>query len=239
MAAFFGALVASAAQAQLARSFADYTPQVEAARIGEDEAPVIDGSLRDPAWATAAPIEDFYQIEPTEGAPPSQPARAYVMYDARNLYVGVYVYDDEPRRIRRNLLERDPPIQDDDAIRIIIDSFGTFRDGYFFATNPNGARSDALIENDNVFRDELDTVWNAAARVAEDGWVAEFRIPFQSNSFDASLDAWNFQIVRTIRRANEEIRWANIDRTRIGVVLTHDDLAGEATNIASPNMSWI
>ncbi|GAB4522187.1 MAG: hypothetical protein Kow00133_09570 [Amphiplicatus sp.] len=215
------ALAAGTAQAQDATAPGVYTPRVEAARIERDAAPVIDGDLNDPAWVQAAVIEKFYQVEPAEGAPPSQPTRAYVMYDARNLYVGVYAYDSEPERIYRSLLERDPPIQDDDAVRIIIDSFGTFRDGYFFATNPNGARNDALIENNGVFRDEWDTVWDVAARVVEDGWIAEFRIPFQSISFDASLDAWGFQIVRTIRRDNEEIRWSNIDRTRSRIDLTN------------------
>lgn len=215
------ALAAETAQARDGTAPVADAPRIEAARIERDAAPVIDGDLNDPAWAQAAVIEEFYQVEPAEGAPPSHPTRAYVMYDERNLYVGVYAYDSAPARIYRNLLERDPPIQDDDAVRIIIDSFGTFRDGYFFATNPNGVRNDALIENNSVFRDEWDTVWDVAARVVEDGWIAEFQIPFQSLSFDASLDAWGFQIVRTIRRNNEEIRWSNIDRTRSRIDLTN------------------
>lgn len=44
--------------------------------------------------------------------------------------------------------------------------------------------------------------------------MAEFAIPFQSISFDASLDDWGLQIVRTIRHKEEHIRWASIDRTR-------------------------
>ncbi|MEQ8750906.1 MAG: carbohydrate binding family 9 domain-containing protein [Amphiplicatus sp.] len=201
--------------------FAGYTPRFEAVRISEEEAPRIDGDLDDPAWAKAAVIDAFYQIEPVEGAAPSQPTRAYVMYDARNLYVAIYAYDNEPDKLTRKLLERDPPIQDDDAVRVIIDSFGTFRDGYFFATNPNGAINDALVENNTTFRDTWNTIWDVKTRIADDGWIAEFVIPFQSISFDASLDEWGFQIVRTIRRNNEEIRWSNIDRSRNRIDLTN------------------
>jgi len=205
----------------LAQPPANYTPRVEAVRIDKSEAPKIDGDLSDPVWQKANVIETFYQVEPVEGGAPSQETKAYILYDQTTLYVGVYAYDTEPDAIRRSLLERDPPIQDDDAVRIIIDSYGTFRDGYFFATNANGARSDALVENNSNFRDEWNTIWNVKASVVEDGWIAEFAIPFQSISFDSSIDDWGFQIVRTIRRVNEEVRWSNIDRSRNRIDLTN------------------
>lgn len=214
-------LGAAGARAEPPADFATYTPRIAAPRIERSEAPIIDGDLSDPAWAKAAVIEEFYQVLPIEGGAPSQPTRAMIMYDERTLYVAIYAFDSEPGKITRNLLERDPPLQDDDGVRIYIDSFGTFRDGYFFATNPNGAKNDALIENNSNFRDTWNTIWDVDAKVVEDGWIAEFAIPFQSISFDASLDEWGLQIVRTIRRNNEEIRWSNIDRSRGRIDLTN------------------
>lgn len=227
------ALAAAPAAAQAPENFAGYTPRFEAVRIADDEAPRIDGDLGDAAWSKAAVIDAFYQVEPTEGAAPSQPTRAYVMYDSKHLYVAIYSFDSEPDNITHKLLERDPPIQDDDAVRIIIDSFGTFRDGYFFATNPNGAINDALVENNNTFRDTWNTIWNVKTKIVDDGWIAEFVIPFQSISFDASLDDWGFQIVRTIRRNNEEIRWSNIDRSRGRIDLTNPGRVSGIKNVKS------
>ena len=83
--------------------FAAYTPRFEAPRISREEAPAIDGDLSDPVWAKAAVIDRFYQVTPAEGGTPSQPTRAYVMYDDRNLYVGVYNYDAEPEKIVRTV----------------------------------------------------------------------------------------------------------------------------------------
>jgi len=202
------------------RNFETYVPRVVAPRISDEAAPVIDGDLSDLAWLEAAVIEEFYQVEPVAGAAPSQPTRAYIMYDEKTLYVGVYAYDSEPHLIRRSQLQRDPQLRDDDGVRILIDSFGTFRDSFFFGLNPNGARSDALTENGNTFRQEWDTIWRGKARVVEDGWIAEFAIPFQSFSFDAALDEWNFQIIRTVQRDNEEIRWSNIVRSRGRIDMT-------------------
>lgn len=203
------------------KDFSQYTPRTTAVRISRENGPVIDGDLSDAAWAQAQPIEQFYQVEPVEGAAPSQPTRAYVIYDEKNLYIGVYAYDSEPDKIRRSQMQRDPALQDDDGIRILIDPFGSFRDSYFFGVNPNGARNDALVENNNNFRDEWNTIWRAKARVVEDGWIAEIAIPFQSISFDRALSEWNFQIIRTIRRENEEIRWSNIDQNRGRIDVTN------------------
>ena len=205
----------------LPKDFSTYKPTAVAVPIAAADAPEIDGDLSDPVWARARPIDRFYQVQPIDGAPAGQRTRAFIVYDERNLYVAIYSYDDEPAKIRRALMERDAPIEDDDGVRIILDPLGTRRDGYFFATNPNGMRLDALVENNQNFREEWDTVWNVAASVVEDGWVAEFQIPFQSIAFDGSLEAWNFQIVRVVRRTNEEIRWSNIDQTRRRTDLTN------------------
>ncbi|MFZ5616816.1 MAG: carbohydrate binding family 9 domain-containing protein [Pseudomonadota bacterium] len=221
--AIAAALLAGAPSAGAAEAidFSVYTPRLTATRISSDEAPKIDADLSDPAWAKAAVVDQFYQVEPVEGGTPSQPTRALIMYDEKTLYVGFHLYDSEPEKIRRNLLERDAQLRDDDGIRIMIDSFGTFRDGFFFATNANGARIDALLENNATFRPEWNTIWNVKARVVEDGWIAEFAIPFRSISFDGTLDEWGLQLTRTIRRTNEEIRWSNIDRSRDRIDLTN------------------
>ncbi len=192
--------------------FARYIPRATALHISSADAPKIDGDLSDVVWARAEPIDQFYQVQPVEGATPSEPTRAYILYDEKNLYIGVYAYDSNPEGIRRSQMQRDPALQDDDSIKIVIDSFGSFRDGYFFGVNPNGARRDALIENNNGFRDEWNTIWRAKTSIVDDGWIVEIAIPFQSISFDSSLEEWNLQISRLIRRHNEDVRWSNIDQ---------------------------
>lgn len=202
------------------RDFTTYTPEAMAVRIDASEAPTIDGDFSDAVWSRAQRISEFYQVEPVNGVAPTQETNAYILYDDKHLYVAIYAYDTEPDKIRRAQMQRDPGLSDEDAVRIFIDSYGTFRDSYFFGMNANGARSDALTENGADFRDQWNAIWRGRASVVEDGWVAEFAIPFQSISFDPGLDAWNFQILRTIRRNNEEIRWSNIDQNRPRIDLT-------------------
>ncbi|MBI1394172.1 MAG: hypothetical protein GC152_15690 [Alphaproteobacteria bacterium] len=201
--------------------FATYRPRLELTRIDSSDAPKIDGRIEEEVWARAAQTEAFYQVEPANGAEPSQRTRAYVMYDDRNLYVAYYCFDTNPELIRRALMERDAQLRDDDGARVFIDSFSSRRDGYAFGTNPNGVRVDGLIENNVTFRGEWDAIWNVAAQVVEDGWTAEFQIPFQSISFDPNQPDWNVQLIRVIRRNNEELRWSNVDQTRGRVDFTN------------------
>lgn len=201
--------------------FQSYFPRMEAVRIDDGEAPTIDGDLSDPAWSRAATTEAFYQVEPNQGAEPTERTRAYLMYDRETLYVGFHLYDSEPDKITAKLMARDAQLRNEDSIRVMLDPFGTFRDGFFFGTNANGARVDALIENSSAIRTEWNTIWNVSAKIVEDGWVAEFAIPFRSISVDSALSEWGLQFLRFVPRKNEETRWSNIDRTRDRIDLTN------------------
>jgi hypothetical protein len=211
--------------------FQTYYPRMEAVRIDDAEAPKIDGDLSDRAWAKAATTDAFYQVLPVEGAPPSEKTRAYLMYDSENLYVGFHLYDSEPGKITAKLLARDSQLRNEDSIRVMLDPFGTFRDGFFFGTNPNGARVDALIENSSAIRVEWNTIWDVKAKIVADGWIAEYAIPFRSISVDPSLKEWGLQFLRFIPRKNEEMRWSNIDRTRDRIDLTNPGRLSGVENV--------
>ena len=52
----------------------------------------IDGRLDEPAWSEAEPATDFRQESPTEGAPASAKTEVRVLYDSKNLYIGIRVF---------------------------------------------------------------------------------------------------------------------------------------------------
>lgn len=194
--------------------FSVYQPAINAPRIESDATPTIDGDLSDPEWAQAIVIDEFYQVEPTLGATPGQRTVIRLMYDARALYIAIQAYDDEPERIVANVMRRDGPVWNDDSVRVLLDTYNTRREAFFFQINPLGARFDALLEGPDRAASEWDTIWTAQSRIVEDGWVSEIRIPFQSISVDASAESWGLQFTRRIGRSNEQIRWSNIDQSR-------------------------
>ena len=203
---------AARAQAPPAHDFATYRPSAKATRIDASQAPVIDGDISDPIWAKAPPIEEFYQLEPNEGAPGSERTVVRVLYDANNLYFAFMAYDDEPGRITARIKQRDAEVGSDDMVRIYLDPDMTRRNAYIFEINPLGARREGLIRNNTDVLYEWNTIWSAKARILPNGWSLEVAIPFRSISYGKRSD-WGFDLFRLVRRKNERIRWASINKT--------------------------
>src|SRR5258705_13430086 len=85
-------------------------PSVKAVRIDASEAPTIDGDLSDPAWAKAAILDDFRQMDPNAGEPATERTVVRILYDENNLYFSVYWYDPEPDKIQARSMSRDGPV---------------------------------------------------------------------------------------------------------------------------------
>ena len=78
-------------------------------------------------------------------------------------------------------MQRDVPQFGDDYFFILIDPFSRGRDGYYFRTNANGAKGEALINSDmGSPRMDWDTIWEVRSQKDDLGWSAEFAIPFRS-----------------------------------------------------------
>lgn len=170
--------------------------------------PRIDGVLNEGEWDNAAVITNFTQVDPDEGASPTERTEVRLLYDDNNLYVLFRCFDSDPIGILARELQRDTDLSGSDRVSFVIDTFNDDRNGFFFQTNPAGARRDALVEEQRNLRFDWDGVWYERSGVDDEGWVAEFRIPFKTLSFDPRNTTWGFNASRFIRRRNEDIRWA-------------------------------
>ena len=198
-------------------------PTMRAVRINE---PIdLDGRLDEPVWqrvAVGTVARDFIQRQPRPGEPASERTEVRVAFDGSTLYVAIRAWDSEPSEIIASEMRRDGSgggggfgslsgaYNNDDSVAVVFDSFLDRRNAFYFETNPNGARADALIENEGRPGFDWDGVWNAAARRDEQGWTAELAIPFTTLRFDPATDGWGMQVRRLIRRRNEEAFWAPI-----------------------------
>jgi len=202
-------------------------PRLEAVSTGD--APVIDGILSEPVWRSAALIPQLTQVEPDEGGVSTERTEVRILFDKDYLYIGVRCYDGAPSRIRATEMERDAEFESDDYVTIVFDTFLDSRNGYFFSTNPLGARTDGLIENNRRVKGEnWDGIWYVKSSIDSEGWVVEFAIPFKTVSFDEKQTAWGFNIERTIRRKSEIDRWSG---TGIARSVEEVALAGRITGL--------
>ncbi|MBI2821100.1 MAG: carbohydrate binding family 9 domain-containing protein [Acidobacteria bacterium] len=193
--------------------------------------PVIDGDLSDPVWQRAAIIDDFRQQVPVFGAAASERTEFRMVYDLNALYVSFYCYDSDPSAIRKTLLSyRDDDVwMKDDFVRVVLDTYHDHRRGYVFTASPLATKQDAQIDN-NVWNSSWDEVWDVRTRLQEDGWSAEFRIPFRILRFPVGKNpVWGFNAERMIKRKNERMQWAVIPA---GLPSTRTDHYGHLEGLA-------
>ncbi len=147
----------------------------------------LDGLSDEPAWAEVAPFQ-MTMYTPTFGAPITERTEIRVAYDDEHLYMAARLYDSEPDRIRANTFYRDQ-YSGDDLLALVVDSYNDYDTGVWFVVNPAGTRGDRTVSNDAEFisGDPMNVDWNAHWDVEvaqnEEGWFAEFRIPFSTLGF--------------------------------------------------------
>jgi hypothetical protein len=178
--------------------------------------PKIDGKLENPLWEKGAVLDTFTQFEPQEGASPTEKTVAYLGYDKDNLYIAVRCLDSDPESIRACLVKRDK-VEGDDDVTIYLDTFNDKKRAFVFQVNPCGIQTDGIYTETRRrgrgrggwgFDRNWDTFFLSAARMDDSGYTIELAIPFKSLRFpNTQPQSWGFQIMRTIRRKNEEIYW--------------------------------
>jgi hypothetical protein len=192
------------------------TPQLRAHKINSGVH--LDGLLTETYWQEAEAASDFRQIQPREGEPATEKTEVRVLYDHDNLFIGVICYDAEPDKIVAQKLQRDSGLGDDDMFAIALDTYHDHRNAYLFATNPNGVEEDGQVV-DYSFDANLDWdgVWEVRAKIHEQGWSAEFKIPLWNLKFRSLPEqSWGINFTRTIKRKTEQVNWASWSRDNGG-----------------------
>jgi len=189
----------------------------------------IDGVLDDEAWAAAAPLADFTQRLPSEGAPASERTEVRVLYDDGSLYIGAWLFDENPGGIVAGENRRDVELEDADAFVLLFDTYLDRQNGFVFATTPAGIEYDGQVTREGQggggapgrqqqgsgggFNKNWDGAWRVATSRDDSGWYAEFEIPFSTLRYaGGGQQTWGLNMARQIRRRNEEAFWAPIPR---------------------------
>jgi len=175
-----------------------------------EEKIVLDGKLNEEVWQKAAKLNQFTQRELFVGEPASERTEVAVLYDEHNLYIGVWCYDSEPDKIVAKELRRDFSYGLDDNFIVIIDTYLDKRNGFMFVTNPNAARADLQVFNNGGSTNSFwNGVWDVRTTRTEQGWFAEFEIPFYALKYrpNEGEQVWGINFERNIRRKREQSRW--------------------------------
>jgi len=169
--------------------------------------PKIDGKVDDAIWQQAAAVSEFVQREPNTGEPASEKTIVHICYDKNYLYLG-FVCHDDPQKITAKQIARDAPLQNDDKVVIILDTFLDRRNAYWFEINPRGSKGDALFsQNGAVMNKDWDGIWLGRSTIHKKGWDTEIAIPFKSLNFHPNQTTWGIKFARDIQHNAETSYW--------------------------------
>ena len=224
-------LLAAAASTALGQTRDDETEKSFRA-VRTETLPVIDGRLDEDVWRLADVVEDFHEIQPNEYDEPSQRTQVFVLYDEDYLYIGAKLWDTEPDGVTAQILRQGSSINNDDNFGVILDPFHDRRSGYRFQVNPNGVRAEAIYQNTTQTQNDWQGIWQAQARIVEDGWTLEMAIPYKTLSFNPANDTWGINFTRKIARNNETIGWVSRTRTQ------NPGVAGTAIGLNGLQQGW-
>ena len=164
----------------------------------------IDGRMDEAAWQAATPVTQFTQYDPNEGQPSSERTEARILIDDAAVYIGMRMYDSDPKGIQSQLARRDESIEGD-LVEVSFDSYHDHLSGVIFRLSPAGARRDASISPSGNQDNSWDAIWQGDATVDSLGWTAEFRIPLSQLRYNRNLadQMWGIQLARKIARKAE------------------------------------
>jgi hypothetical protein len=172
----------------------------------------IDGDLSDAAWTNASRADNFVERSPGDMTEPEVETEAFITYDENKLYVAFKCYDD-PSTIRATMCQRDQ-FYGDDAVSLMVDTYGDAAWAYEFFVNPYGVQKDYLWSRVHGEDQGFDLVWESAARITDFGYQVEIAIPFESMRFpNTESQTWKMDFWRNRpRESNTQYSWAAYDR---------------------------
>jgi hypothetical protein len=187
-----------------------------------DDSVMVDGSLDEPVWQSAALLTGFSQYQPVDGRPAEDSTDVFVWYTSDAIYFGIRAHE-RHGDIRATLADRDK-IDTDDYVQILLDTFNDRRRAYVFGVNPLGVQADGIrteggfgsagghggdfsgrFENVDM---NPDFTFASRGRVTPTGYEVEVRIPMRSLSFPGTdPQTWSINVVRKVQHSAYQDTW--------------------------------
>jgi hypothetical protein len=181
---------------------------VPSARALKVDAPLVVDGILDEAFWKEAPVATGLIDQRTQ-QPAEQQTLVRIAYSRTHLYVAVECLDDDMEEIHASERREDRVFTGDDWVEIHFDPPHTHRSKYAFFSNPLGTRADANEGPSGVFNYGWSAEWELEAKVLEDRWVFEMKIPFSVMNYQRKDgQVWGLNVTRCLRRTDTTSFWS-------------------------------
>lgn len=160
--------------------------------------PVIDGKLDDPCWNVPEYTASYEYFKPNPG-PGALKNSIRMIYNDQGLYIAIIHYDDNPKKARATITDRDnPDLWRDDCTEFYIDPDAAAIGWRKFVINILGTVTDVWRVDSSVYRNDWTADgWEMKIHVTENAWQIENFMPWSVFNKKANAgDIWTFCHVR-------------------------------------------
>lgn len=183
-------------------------PLVISAQKAKDNIKV-DGRLNESDWQNVKTVTDFFKMEPRQGGDYLYDTEVKLLYDEKNLYIGVFCKDSLGKKgVRVQDLRRDFSWGENDIFLVQLDPQNLKQYCVSFQTTPYGNQRDLQNFNDSNTDNDWNALWSVRTLRTDSGYYAEFAIPFKSLRYEEQVDdqapSWGITLSRLARRDYEQ-----------------------------------
>lgn len=200
----------------------------------------IDAELNEESWKNAEIATDFVSLEPKNGTPIPEEFKTEVkiLYSDDAIYIGAALYDPNPEKILKELVERDN-IGTSDFFGVFINGYNDGQQEFrFFVTAANG-QIDTNFTSSEGEDGSWNAIWESNAKITDFGYVIEMKIPYAALRFpEQEQQTWGLNFFREVRRERQKYTWSPIDN-RIGAISQQAGILTGIEKIKTPTRLFL
>lgn len=188
----------------------------------------IDGNPDDAAWKEATAATDFVELRPNPGAIEATTNKTviYFLYDNTSVYIGGFAYERTRDSVSKELVGRDM-VGVNDFVGVIFDTYNDKINAVGFYVTPYGEQYDAKYSNSGNEDGSWNAVWDSEAKIHNNGWSFEMRIPYSALRFaNRENQTWGLNITRRRNKTGQQYFWNPVDPKVNGFINQEGEWAG-------------
>ncbi|MFY7963305.1 MAG: DUF5916 domain-containing protein [Chitinophagaceae bacterium] len=195
----------------------------------------IDAVIDETAWKTATLATSFVEWRPAFGKieDDKNKTEIYLLYDDAAFYVAGFCHESNIDSISKELVGRDM-VGVNDFVGVIFDTYNDKINGFGYYVTPLGEQFDAKYSSTGE-DGSWNSVFESSAKIVQDGWVFEMKIPYAAIRFVAkSSQNWGLNITRRRSKSGQQLFWNAVDPAIGGSFLAQFGLLNKINDIKPP-----
>ena len=186
----------------------DDSKPIEVKKMPDDVDIKIDGKIDEIAWKELNIYDPYKVTNPDTLEETKYETKTRFFYTSEGLYVSMEMEQPRNTHVKR-YLSRDDWQTKSDKVGLTIDTSGDGKYGYWFSLGLGDSEGDGTLMPEKIYSSDWDGAWYGATSDSDDGWSAEYYIPWSQVAMpkDADDRIINIHSIREVAHLNEEWSW--------------------------------